>query len=76
MLITYAYYICCSVKHEYDGDWKGNGTHLKTCDPHSRRLVVDSNSPQEVEANKEIIFTYDVNFEVISVCNYSASQIV
>ncbi|RCV22132.1 hypothetical protein SETIT_4G196100v2 [Setaria italica] len=52
-----------SVKHEYDGDWKETATPLKTCDPHSRRLVVDSNSPQEVEANKEIVFTYDVNFE-------------
>ncbi|CAL5048978.1 unnamed protein product [Urochloa decumbens] len=52
-----------SIKHEYDGDWKGNATPLKTCDPHSRRLVVDSDSPQEVEASKEIIFTYDVNFE-------------
>ncbi|PAN23076.1 hypothetical protein PAHAL_4G065100 [Panicum hallii] len=52
-----------SIKHEYDGDWKGNGTPLKTCDPHSRHLVVDSDSPQEVEASKEIIFTYDVNFE-------------
>lgn len=55
---------CCSIKHEFDGDWKGNATLLKTCDPHSRRLVVDSDSPQEVDANKEIIFTYGVNFEV------------
>ncbi|BAF20136.1 transmembrane 9 superfamily member 9 [Oryza sativa Japonica Group] len=52
-----------STKHEYDGEWKENETRLKTCDPHSRRLVVDSDSPQEVEAGKEIIFTYDVNFE-------------
>ncbi|WVZ79173.1 hypothetical protein U9M48_026783 [Paspalum notatum var. saurae] len=52
-----------SIKHEYDGDWKGNSTPLKTCDPHSRRLVVDSDSPQEVEASQEIVFTYDVNFE-------------
>ncbi|XP_051204160.1 transmembrane 9 superfamily member 10 [Lolium perenne] len=52
-----------SVKHEYDGDWKGNATRLKTCDPHSRQLVLDSDSPQEVEANKDIIFSYDVNFE-------------
>uniref|UniRef100_J3MGC1 Transmembrane 9 superfamily member n=1 Tax=Oryza brachyantha TaxID=4533 RepID=J3MGC1_ORYBR len=52
-----------SVKHEYDGDWKDSETRLKTCDPHSRRLVVDSDSPQEVEAGKEIIFSYDVNFE-------------
>lgn len=54
----------CSVKHEYDGDWKGNSTRLKTCDPHARRLIVDSDSPQEVEANKEIIFSYDISFEV------------
>lgn len=54
-----------STKHEYDGEWKENETRLKTCDPHSRRLVVDSDSPQEVEAGKEIIFTYDVNFEVM-----------
>ncbi|EER88737.1 transmembrane 9 superfamily member 8 [Sorghum bicolor] len=52
-----------SIKHEPDGDWRGNATPLKTCDPHSRRLVVDSDSPQEVDANKDIIFTYDVNFE-------------
>uniref|UniRef100_A0A0D9WSN9 Transmembrane 9 superfamily member n=1 Tax=Leersia perrieri TaxID=77586 RepID=A0A0D9WSN9_9ORYZ len=52
-----------SIKHEYDGDWKENETQLKTCDPHSRRLVIDSDSPQEVEASKEIIFTYDVDFE-------------
>ncbi|KAL6603075.1 hypothetical protein ACP70R_043436 [Stipagrostis hirtigluma subsp. patula] len=52
-----------SVKHEPDGDWKGNATRLKTCDPQLRRLVVDYDEPQKVEANKEIIFTYDVNFE-------------
>jgi transmembrane 9 superfamily protein 2/4 len=27
--------------------------------------VVNSDTPQEVEAGKEIIFTYDVAFEVI-----------
>ncbi|TVU08340.1 hypothetical protein EJB05_41742 [Eragrostis curvula] len=52
-----------SVKHKYDGEWKGNATKLKTCDPQSRRLVLSSDDPQEIEANKEIIFTYDVNFE-------------
>ncbi|RCV22133.1 hypothetical protein SETIT_4G196200v2 [Setaria italica] len=52
-----------SVKHKPDGDWKGNMTHLKTCNPHTRILVMSSDRPQEIEANKEIIFTYDVNFE-------------
>lgn len=52
-----------SVKHEYDGKWDDN-TRLTTCDPHAKHTVMNSNSPQEVEKNKEIIFTYDVEFQV------------
>ncbi|KAK3134229.1 hypothetical protein QOZ80_6AG0546610 [Eleusine coracana subsp. coracana] len=52
-----------SVTHEFDGEWKGNATSLKTCNPQSRRLVVSSDEPQKVEANKEIIFTYDISFQ-------------
>nr|XP_010912180.1 transmembrane 9 superfamily member 8 [Elaeis guineensis] len=52
-----------SVKHEYEGDWNGVNTRLSTCDPHAKRLVVNSDSPQEVEAKKEIVLTYDVAFE-------------
>ncbi|KAK3130945.1 hypothetical protein QOZ80_6BG0500030 [Eleusine coracana subsp. coracana] len=52
-----------SVTHEFDGEWKGNTTSLKTCNPQSRRLVVSSDGPQKVEANKEIIFTYDISFQ-------------
>ncbi|XP_041016910.1 transmembrane 9 superfamily member 8-like [Juglans microcarpa x Juglans regia] len=51
-----------SVKHEYDGKWDDN-TRLTTCDPHAKHTVMNSNSPQEVEENKEIIFTYDVEFQ-------------
>ncbi|MCD7465609.1 Transmembrane 9 super member 9 [Datura stramonium] len=51
-----------SVKHEYDGKWVEN-TRLTTCDPHAKRTVSNSNSPQEVETNQEIIFTYDVEFQ-------------
>ncbi|KAH0861117.1 hypothetical protein HID58_089378 [Brassica napus] len=47
-----------SVKHEYDGEWSEK-TRLTTCDPHKKRLVVSSSTPQEVEQKKEIIFTYD-----------------
>lgn len=57
-------WFCCSVKHEYEGQWSGNKTRLSTCDPHARRSVVNSDAPQEVEANKDIIFTYDVDFQV------------
>ncbi|KAK3211035.1 hypothetical protein Dsin_015741 [Dipteronia sinensis] len=51
-----------SVKHEYEGTWNDK-TRLTTCDPHSKHTVVNSNSPQEVAENKEIIFTYDVEFQ-------------
>lgn len=54
----------CSVKHEYEGKWDEKKTRLVTCDPHNKHTVVNNNTPQEVEANKEIVFTYDVEFQV------------
>ncbi|KAI4380994.1 hypothetical protein MLD38_007114 [Melastoma candidum] len=50
------------VKHQYEGKWSDN-TCLTTCDPHSKQIVTNSNTPLEVEENKEIIFTYDVDFQ-------------
>ncbi|KAK7329925.1 hypothetical protein VNO77_24107 [Canavalia gladiata] len=55
-----------SVKHEYEAGWNEN-TRLTTCDPHAKKLITSSESPQEVEENKEIIFTYDVEFEASDV---------
>ena len=55
-----------SVKHDYEGKWDEKTTRLLTCDPHAKRAVTNSDSPQEVEENKEIIFTYDVEFQVRS----------
>ncbi|KAH7660080.1 transmembrane 9 superfamily member 2/4 protein [Dioscorea alata] len=52
-----------SVKHVYEGQWSGNTTRLTTCDPHAKQTVVNSNNPQEIEADKDIIFTYDVEFK-------------
>ncbi|KAK1431555.1 hypothetical protein QVD17_08015 [Tagetes erecta] len=52
-----------SVKHQYDGKWT-NKTRLTTCDAHAKRLVSRSDPPQEVENKKEIIFTYDVDFQI------------
>ncbi|CAL5039662.1 unnamed protein product [Urochloa decumbens] len=49
-----------SVKHEH-GDWSGDAIRLMTCNP--RQPIRSSDWPQKIEANKEIIFTYDVNFE-------------
>lgn len=54
-----------SIKHQLDDKWDGVNTRLSTCDPHANKLVTSSDSPQEVEAGKEIIFTYDVHFEVL-----------
>ncbi|CAK8568547.1 unnamed protein product [Lathyrus sativus] len=51
-----------SVKHELDGKWDEQKTRLTTCDPHAKHTVMNNNSPQEVDENKEIIFTYDVDF--------------
>jgi hypothetical protein len=48
-----------------DGAWNDKNTRLATCDPHANKVVINSDTPQEVEAGKEIIFTYDVGFEVI-----------
>lgn len=52
-----------SVQHQYDGDWTDK-TRLTTCDAHAKRVVTGSEPPQEVENKKEIIFTYDVDFQV------------
>ncbi|XP_052181473.1 transmembrane 9 superfamily member 9-like [Diospyros lotus] len=52
-----------SIKHAYEGEWKDQKTRLTTCDPHAKKAVTDSESPQEVEDKKEIIFTYDVDYQ-------------
>ncbi|KAK6116903.1 hypothetical protein DH2020_049360 [Rehmannia glutinosa] len=44
------------------GQW-GTNTRLTTCDPHDKKTVTSSNSPQEVEDKQEVIFTYDVSFQ-------------
>ncbi|CAA3007130.1 transmembrane 9 superfamily member 9-like [Olea europaea subsp. europaea] len=48
-----------SARHEYEGKWDDK-KRLTTCDPHAKHSVTSSDSPHEVEDEKEIIFTYDV----------------
>jgi hypothetical protein len=60
---TFYYFYKYSIKHEYEGQWNDK-TRLTTCDPHAKRTVINSETPQEVEEKKEIIFTYDVEFQV------------
>lgn len=53
-----------NIKHEYKGKWKDRNTRLSTCDPISKVTVINSNGPQVVEEGKEIIFTYDIEYQV------------
>lgn len=53
-----------SIKHEYNGKWKERNTRLSTCDPITKVMVMNSDGPQMVEEGKEIIFTYDIEFQV------------
>lgn len=51
---------CNSIAHEYK-EWKEQDTQLVTC---TKNIIQSGTPPQEVEADKEIVFTYDVTFEV------------
>ncbi|KAL5564290.1 hypothetical protein UlMin_027454 [Ulmus minor] len=54
-----------SIEHKYEGEWSDKLTRLTTCDPHARarRSIYQFQLPQRVEDGKEIIFTYDVDFQ-------------
>lgn len=65
-----------SVKHSYEGEWNDNNS-LSTCDLHSKFTTTYSVGPQEVEDKNEIIFTYDVDFQVrITVENFAGSTVL
>lgn len=51
------------MKHEYETYEKAQ-TKLKTCNSAAKVFVSHHQPPQEVVAGGEIIFTYDVKFEV------------
>ncbi|KZV21613.1 hypothetical protein F511_17638 [Dorcoceras hygrometricum] len=49
-----------SINHKYE-KWEDNMTKLTTCMPSTQsKLAI---LPQEIDADKEIVFTYDVSFE-------------
>ena len=64
LILRLGYFNESSVEHQFDGEWKNENMRLTTCDPHARRAVTSSESPQVVEEKKDVIFTYDVAFEV------------
>lgn len=53
-----------SVQHKYDGSWNEDKPGLSTCNPGSMKYVSDKDDPQEMKEGKEVIFTYDVVYEV------------
>ncbi len=53
-----------SIQHKYDGTWNEDKPDLSTCNPGSMKYVSDKDDPQETKEGKEVIFTYDVVYEV------------
>lgn len=54
-----------SINHEYK-EWDEKNPQLITCNKDTKNLPPGSAVPQEVDAEKEIVFTYDVSFKVRS----------
>eukprot|EP00201_Polytomella_parva_P008032 CAMPEP_0175053626 /NCGR_PEP_ID=MMETSP0052_2-20121109/9036_1 /TAXON_ID=51329 ORGANISM="Polytomella parva, Strain SAG 63-3" /NCGR_SAMPLE_ID=MMETSP0052_2 /ASSEMBLY_ACC=CAM_ASM_000194 /LENGTH=521 /DNA_ID=CAMNT_0016318195 /DNA_START=487 /DNA_END=2052 /DNA_ORIENTATION=- len=52
-----------SVSHKYD-EWDDQEPELETCNPGKPVFVTHDNKPQPVKEGAEIIFTYDVSFEM------------
>lgn len=53
-----------SVQHKFEGIWNLDKPVLSTCNPGSMKYVSDKDEPQEVKEGKDVIFTYDVVYEV------------
>lgn len=55
--------LVCSINHEYK-EWDEQNTQLVTCNKDTKNLPPGSTVPQEVDKDKEIVFTFDVSFKV------------
>lgn len=53
-----------SVQHKHEGTWNLDKPDLSTCNPGSMKYVSDKDEPQEMKEGKDVIFTYDVVYEV------------
>ncbi|KAL6140745.1 hypothetical protein ACLB2K_059041 [Fragaria x ananassa] len=54
--------LVCSINHEYK-EWDEQNTQLVTCNKDTKNLPPGSTVPQEVDKDKEIVFTFDVSFK-------------
>lgn len=52
-----------SINHEYK-EWDEKNPNVPTCNANIKNMVQGSTVPQEVDKDKEVIFTYDVTFKV------------
>lgn len=52
-----------SINHRYK-KWNENNTKLTTCNPDSQTVLQPGMLHQDIDAGKDIVFTYDVTFEV------------
>lgn len=55
--------IANSINHEYK-EWDEKNPQVVTCNKDTKNLPPRSTTPQEVEVDKDIVFTYDVSFKV------------
>lgn len=54
-----------SINHEYK-EWDEKNPQLTTCNQNTKNIMQGSTVPQEVGTDKEVVFTYDVSFKVLS----------
>ncbi|KAF8406890.1 hypothetical protein HHK36_006011 [Tetracentron sinense] len=51
-----------SINHEYKV-WDENNPQVVTCNPSTKDIIQSSTVPQEIDVDKDVIFTYDASFE-------------
>ncbi|CAA0821134.1 Transmembrane 9 superfamily member 7 [Striga hermonthica] len=51
-----------SIKHEYK-EWDDKNPNVPTCNQNTKNLVQGNTVPQEVDKDKDIVFTYDVTYK-------------
>ena len=67
IFIPFFQYCFCSINHEFK-EWDEKNPNVPTCNQNTKNMVQGSTVPQEVDKDKDIVFTYDVTFKVSS-CN-------
>ena len=52
-----------SINHQYK-EWDEKNPQLATCNENTKNIIQGSTVPQEVDTDKEVVFTYDVSYKV------------